>query len=75
MTALDNKFWKVNPQAKPKTLEHVSDQYAVVELKSTDPHGFDVWGCIDKDFSVGYIFAVKCRKTQAVGFCEDMQGI
>jgi len=72
MTEIDNRFWEANPQAIAKTLDHVSDQYAVIELKSIDKWTPNTWGCIDKNFSVGYIFAFKCRKEQAVDFCLNM---
>ena len=69
MTALDNRFWKVNQRAIPDTLEHVSDRFAVVELSGVDKWTPSIWGCIDKEFSVGYIFASKCLKEQAIENC------
>jgi len=72
MTAIHPKFWKSEPRAIKDSLHHVSDQYAVVELENPYDMEGNTWGCIDKDFSVGHIFAYKTTKEFAISFCEEM---
>ena len=68
---LDPRFWTKQPQAIKDTYEDVDDRFGVVELKSISDWDDNSWGCIDKEFSIGYIFHCKITKQSAIKFCQE----
>ena len=68
---LDPRFWKSEPRALPESYEDVSNRCAVVEF-TRDIYQEPSWGCIDKEFSVGYVFAYKSTKEYAIKHCQEL---